>query len=607
MAVNTFTGSVDNLWGNAGNWSLGTIPTSTDGHVTTFDAASPACTLTGYAPCYKLDMTNYTGTLTFGIYALAVYDNSIIFGSGATLSMAGGYLWSYANNLNVSIKSNGCYVPYLYLGGINPHTITLLDNFNVGTFKHCLTTNVLLTVNGFKILVNDNYDLDIGLRTMDGTTVIEFTGGANCSWGGTVNSALVSNPIIINKSGGTLTLGPYIYLNTGCILTHISGTVDAGTGVFVAKGVTFNVGTGVTFNSLYIAGTSTFNTDTYCITLLVGQFGNTTMAGVANINMTNLRLLPISAGYQLNLIKDISTTNLYLNNNQYNVGYSLRLNGGTINVSGNIESTNNSQFSQRSIYGTGSITYIGTGYIDSTTVLMLPFIINTTGTLYVKNISIGGNGAATYGYGSIVYTAGTVDCTTYNGTLMICMRSIAVVSNSSNNFNAGRINASGVAWKNVKCINPDIVCGVYLDADFTCENFYINAYLFAILGVGNMTCNNLQLQGTDYLMSFGDYNGPFYNLSGRLMLTSTQTYTINNSLKVYSTPEYPMLIAAYTSGSKANLIFNGTTQEVINCDVTDINSSSGNTIWTLNGTITNSDNWSVSNSSIVPVTIAKTF
>ena len=48
----------------------------------------------------------------------------------------------------------------------------------------------------------------------------------------------------------------------------------------------------------------------------------------------------------------------------------------------------------------------------------------------------------------------------------------------------------------------------------------------------------------------------------------------------------------------------GTTQELIYVNPTDIDSSGGNRIWSLGGVISNSDNWGVSNSSIVPVTIS---
>jgi len=265
MAVNTFTGATSSAWITATNWSLGTVPTSVDGHTTTFDAASPACTLNGNRACYRLDMTNYTGTLTFGTFTLNVYNKSIILGSGATLSMAGGYLSSFANGIAVSITSNGCYVPYLVLSGLNPHTITLLDDFNVGKLEAHLTTNVLLTLNGNKILVYDDWNLGTGNRQLAGTTTIEFTGSNNCLWGGTANTGSIKNPIIINKSGGTLTLRTFINLNTGCVLTHTSGTVDAVTNdnTLYIQGATTLDTSAITWNKIFIIGGAT----TYNITL----------------------------------------------------------------------------------------------------------------------------------------------------------------------------------------------------------------------------------------------------------------------------------------------------------------------------------------------------
>lgn len=242
------------------NWSLGVIPTLTDTNTATFDASSPNCdaTFTNLI-CNILDCTNYTGTLTHSGRILQVGGN-ITLGAAMTLTntTTNNYLSAYTTGgAAQSIKSNGCYVPHLYISGINTHTVTLLDNFNVGIFQHLLSTNVVQTLNGFKILVNDNYNLATGARTIVGTTVIEFTGGAACSWGGTVNTSLVSNPIIINKSGGTLTLGAFI-TQSASIITHTSGNVDASSCSFFSYGNTFN-SIGFTFPLIYIRGTHTLN------------------------------------------------------------------------------------------------------------------------------------------------------------------------------------------------------------------------------------------------------------------------------------------------------------------------------------------------------------
>lgn len=260
----TFSAVVTNIRADATqNWSLGVVPTLTDTNTATFDAASPNCdaTATNFI-CNILDCTNYTGTLTHSGRVLQVGGN-ITLGAAMTLTntTTNTYLLAYTTGgAAQSIKSNGCYVPYLYISGINPHTTTLLDNFNVGIFQHLLTTNVVQTLNGFKILVNDNYILATGNRTMVGTTVIEFTGGAACSWGGTVNTSLVSNPIIINKSGGTLMLDAYLGLGAGAIVTHTSGTVDATTNnnTLSINGVSTTLNTsGMTWNIILIIGLNT--------------------------------------------------------------------------------------------------------------------------------------------------------------------------------------------------------------------------------------------------------------------------------------------------------------------------------------------------------------
>jgi len=61
-------------WGTATNWSLGAVPTASDGNVATFDATSPNVTVSGSNKVANaLDFTGYTNTITFITYGISVY------------------------------------------------------------------------------------------------------------------------------------------------------------------------------------------------------------------------------------------------------------------------------------------------------------------------------------------------------------------------------------------------------------------------------------------------------------------------------------------------------------------------------------------------------
>jgi len=83
MAINLFTGAINANTGTAGNWSLGTVPTSSDGHVATFDATSPNYTVNVALSCNAIDWTGYTNTGTHS--ATITSSGNMTFGSGMNI------------------------------------------------------------------------------------------------------------------------------------------------------------------------------------------------------------------------------------------------------------------------------------------------------------------------------------------------------------------------------------------------------------------------------------------------------------------------------------------------------------------------------------------
>src|SRR5688572_28388140 len=93
MAVNLFTGATSDSWAVATNWSLGAVPTATDGHVATLDATSPNCDLTGSnRVANALNLTGFTGTLSFGPQLLSVAGDITLSPTATYTGVGGSFL-----------------------------------------------------------------------------------------------------------------------------------------------------------------------------------------------------------------------------------------------------------------------------------------------------------------------------------------------------------------------------------------------------------------------------------------------------------------------------------------------------------------------------------
>lgn len=578
MAVNTFTGAIDSNWGTAGNWSLGTVPTSTDTHTTTFDAASPACTVNASnRNCYILNMSAYVNTITM-TFGISVY-GSITLGAGMTMSGAG-YLQSYTPTTTITLTSNGCYVPYLYLGGVGAHTKTLADDWNVGILYGGLSTNVVCTLNGFKIFVNDDWNLGGGVRFMNGTTVIELSGSGNTTWGGNISNATLttwSNPIIINKSAGTLTFGAFITVGSGT-LTYIAGTVDASTNLSTfqcAVSKDYNLGSAVTFYNMNVGGVTTIGTNHLYVSntfnvIASTSFGASTGKLNSDWSVTNLQLsvgtLTLSANWTC------------VNYMGVNTGTGT-LNGFQLSISGNLSSGGNSGIN----LGTTNLILVGSGTVGRNGLVPAEFrnnlTINTAGTITFNEYFV-------YNTGTLTYTSGTVDVLTNNSKLIVQL---------GTTFNTGTI-----VWNNIYFAGGLPTALIHtINSLLLVKKIFASYYSMTFQGTYGFTCDDLIIQDIYSLESVLQ--------STSLKLLYTNTYTINNFIGNYSNTLNHRLIESSHASNKVPVIFNGSSQEIINCDFTRVDASGGNKLWTLNGTVSNSDNIGVSTSSIVPVTISSLF
>jgi hypothetical protein len=236
--------------------------------------------------------------------------------------------------------------------------------------------------------------------------------------------------------------------------------------------------------------------------------------------------------------------------------------GATINGA-NIYCTGSCSVTTATMKGSSNIYLIGSGAVTSTADIRNNLIINTNGTYsigsFIYNGSTGGS-TITYTAGNII-TSGTL---TLNGPGIINM------------------NTEGISWNNIT---------------LSSSSFTLN------LGNTLNVLGRISFQDQNY--TFGGSAGfvaerlhwnnftPGVTSTG-IVLSSGLTYTVSSSLILYSITRGKYLgIKSTNPGSQAYLnLAQGATQQLGNIEVTDINSSNGQTLWIFSGGgASNSPNW----------------
>jgi hypothetical protein len=281
MAVNLFTnGAGGNTWNTAGNWSLGTVPTASDGHVATFDATSPDCTLGAARSCNNIDFTGYTNTLTMSTSTLTVAGN-VTLDTGLIISGTG----QMTINATSTITSNGYQWPNDMAFVFSSTTKTISGDLVI--LGALLTGNNVQTVNG-----DDLYSNGATVNNpIQGTSKLIFTGGI---WQGS-NTTGISNDLDI---AGNVTITGTVYYRTGT-LTYVSGSVTVTSSVlFLSLSCTLDTA-GLTFETVTLTNTTnqtyTINSKLSAVNLNLGTLQPTTFAGSAGFEVQNLVVPNIQA------------------------------------------------------------------------------------------------------------------------------------------------------------------------------------------------------------------------------------------------------------------------------------------------------------------------
>ncbi|MFA6524622.1 MAG: hypothetical protein WC264_03955 [Candidatus Paceibacterota bacterium] len=277
-AANIFDGSTDSNWGTAGNWSLGAVPTASDGNIATFDASSPDCTVNASSRVANaIDFTNYTNTITMS-YAITVSGNITL---GASMNVSGTVAMIASATANLT--SNGKTWPAGFIFTGTSQTFTLIDDWNVDGLL-TLAGTTAQTINGFTIYAGGG--LTSGTVAVTGTTNLVLNGTGTWTGGGYINLNLTIN------TAGTITLaggGNFCRKGTGT-LTYTAGTIiDTGITLAFSSGATLTLA-GYTWNNISLGGAPTTYTLTNAITtttLTLSGSGNPVING-QSIHATDL-------------------------------------------------------------------------------------------------------------------------------------------------------------------------------------------------------------------------------------------------------------------------------------------------------------------------------
>lgn len=211
MAANIFTGVVSADWSTATNWSLGAVPTVSDGNVVTLNSSSPACTTPiGSTYCNSLDCTGYTHLFSTNLFYV---NGNVTMSSSMTMS---GNTFRVINNS--TITSNGFTFPVMIAFDASA-TYTLYDNLTCGAGFTIGAISGIVIVNGFNLIINANRIEFANNNILKGTSKIVFK---NCYFKASVAPLEIDNDIDINGNTDFM-LNAYLKFKSGTI-KYVSGT-----------------------------------------------------------------------------------------------------------------------------------------------------------------------------------------------------------------------------------------------------------------------------------------------------------------------------------------------------------------------------------------------
>jgi hypothetical protein len=538
MATYYWRGLSNANWGTAGNWSTGStstlggaVPTNADDAI--FDANSSACTINiTTAVCRFVNFSAYTNTITF--------TNSLLIGvnggsnAGVALGASMGISGTGALNLqtaNATLRGNGRIWPNLLQLGANvansATAVSLLDTW-------IQYGNLNLSPAALRYNVSGTGRIDFYGSSLFTQGQFNVAGGSPklvilsaCTFSGTQASSSALG-IPIDFSAGTNVVTLGNLRITSGRWTHYSGIVTGATGTFVS---------------------------------VIGQVSNFDAGGIIFNDLYIPQSTPAGT-HNSTLFSDLNVRgDFYSNGGVRNVVFS----GNTsrsINLSGNcyLDGITSGSF------GTNgpTVRLKGPGTFRPPSASGgAPISANISIETGANTLSIVGDMLSYQGSGLprpvITYTSGILDLSSH---------SYIVVQNNDLNLN-------GVTMKQITFIQGTNTLNSRLSAETIVFNFTLAG--MTIDGSGGFTTGSLS-----YVQ----------NANATANLQSNVEFAINNSLLIRGTN---VVNAKLSSNSPTvRTIFTlkeSATQDVGFVTTTRIDSSSGQTIYTRYGTLTNTLNW----------------
>ena len=568
-AANIFDGSTDSNWGTADNWSQGTVPTSTDGFITTFDATSPDCTVdTSTKYTNSIDFTGYTNTITFnaGMYISGAVTLS------STMTIAGSS--SIVVNASATLTSNGKTWPNtLTIQGANL-TITLADDW---------TLEDSLILSGTTSTIINGNTLNVGYNLMQNTTAIT-SGTTNIvindtgTWSNSSTGQLKNN--LTFNTAGTITVSGNVYYNTGT-LTYTAGTV-------VTTSSTLNLGAsttldtdGITWNNVTFSGTS----QTYTLSSDMDVDGTLTFAGATTAIFNGSTIYAGSSVSITGAGLHYGTTELIMNgtgtlsssNTNRHLGLNLTFNtAGTITIgtylayrvgtitytAGTIDTTtNNSGLYSSSGYtlDTDGITWNNVSFSGTSPTFTLLSDLNISGNFLMSgtvstpqinglfNVNVGGN---------LTLNASTT-CN-FIGTATIVLNGTGTWSHTG--AGTGQyginitINTAGTITlgADIKYYHSKTITYTAGTVDTTTNSSTLNLNGSTTLDTNGMSWNNVTMAGTSSIFTLTSD----MDINGTLTLSGVTATTLNGNT-IYVGGDLTQTTTGYTTGT-TNFVMNGT-------------------------------------------------
>jgi len=382
--------STTNWSATSGGASGASVPSTGDNVFFNASSGVGTATINVASNCSNLNLTGFTGTLSF---TNTLSTNGTIVNLGT-----GGYTQAGVSGLIIqtscTMTSGGVTWSRLLTINSSP-TLTLADNWTV-TGNITINSGAIPTLNNNTLNIGGNFTM-ASANWCTGTTIFNFNGTGTWS---SNSGGFLRNNVTINTPSGTLTISGTVGYQSGT-LTYTAGTVITTGSTLNTQGtITLNTN-GITWNNINTASGTPITLGsnlTLTGTLSLGN-GTTsfTLGGFSLISTNaNLTMLGTNATFTMPANQTFKTLTI--------TGSSASINANTLTITENLTINN-------ALSGTTSIIYGGTGTWTANNAGSLInniLTINTVGTLTISGTVYKGSGLFTYTAGTIDDTSGTV-------------------------------------------------------------------------------------------------------------------------------------------------------------------------------------------------------